>query len=118
MLRSRMEARGFVCCMIGRNAGASEMGSTYTPLRTLQDVEALERVPLGERIFSWNLNDWIAQGCARDPGKIAIRYIADGDPDREPVAISYGELRLRAFQAANLFRSFGVTSDDVVLYVL
>ena len=65
------------------------MGSRYMPLRTLQDVEALERVPLDERIFSWNLNDWIARGCARDPDKIAIRYVADGDPDREPVAISY-----------------------------
>jgi fatty-acyl-CoA synthase len=94
------------------------MGSTYVPLRTLQDVEALERVPLDERIFSWNLNDWIAQGCARDPGKIAIRYIADGDPDCEPVAISYAELRSRSFQTANLFHSLGVTSSDVVLYVL
>jgi fatty-acyl-CoA synthase len=88
------------------------------PLRTLQDVEALERVPLDERIFSWNLNDWIAQGCAHDPGKIAIRYIADGDPDREPVAISYAELRRRATQAANLFHSLGMKPDDVALYVL
>jgi fatty-acyl-CoA synthase len=99
-------------------SGRGEMGSTYLPLRTLRDVEALERVPLDERIFSWDLNDWIAQGCARDPGKIAIRYIADGDPDREPVAISYAELRSRTIQAANLFRSLGVTSTDVVLYVL
>ena len=38
-------------------------------------------MPLDERIFSWNLNDWIARGCALDPDKIAIRYIADGDPD-------------------------------------
>jgi hypothetical protein len=49
------------------------MGWDYKPLRTLRDVEELERVPLEQRIFSWNLNDWISQGCARDPGKIAIR---------------------------------------------
>jgi len=94
------------------------MDLAYTPLRTLRDVEELERVPLEQRIFSWNLNDWIARGCAHDPAKIAIRYIEDGDPDREGVAISYAELRTRANQAANLFRSLGVGPDDVVLYVL
>ena len=65
------------------------MQDDYAPLRTLRDVEELERVPLEQRIFSWNLNDWIAQGCTRDPGKIAIRYVADGDPDGEAVGLTY-----------------------------
>ena len=60
-------------------------------------------------MFSWNLNDWIARGCARDPDKIAIRYVADGDPDGEPVAMTYRELRARSNQAANLFHSLGVS---------
>ncbi len=94
------------------------MQVTYAPLRTLRDIEELERVPLDERIFSWNLNDWIARGCALDPAKIAIRYIADGDPDGETVAISYRELQKRSNQAANLFHSLGVSANDVVLYVL
>jgi fatty-acyl-CoA synthase len=94
------------------------MEIAYAPLRTLQDVEALERVPLGERVFSWNLNDWIARGCARDREKIALRYIADGDPESEPISISYGELQGRATQAANLFHSLGVSSNDVVMFVL
>src|SRR5262245_29159300 len=94
------------------------MQPTYAPLRTLRDVEELERVPLEERIFSWNLNDWIARGCTRDPGKIAIRYMADGDLDNAAVAISYRELQARGIQAANLFHSLGVTGNDVVLYVL
>ena len=62
------------------------MTETFTPLRNLRDVEALERVPLEQRIFSWNVNDWIAAGCARDPDKIALRYIADGDPDSAAVS--------------------------------
>jgi fatty-acyl-CoA synthase len=94
------------------------MKITYAPLRTLRDVEELERVPLDERLFSWNLNDWIARGCALDPAKIAIRYVADGDPDGEAVAISYRELQARSNQAANLFHSLGVSPTDVVLYVL
>jgi fatty-acyl-CoA synthase len=94
------------------------MQVAYAPLRTLRDIEELERVPIGERVFSWDLNDWISRGCAHDPEKIAIRYIADGDPESEPTSIRYGELQRRATQAANLFQSLGVSSDDVVLFVL
>jgi fatty-acyl-CoA synthase len=94
------------------------MPIAYTPLRTLRDIEELERVPLEERIFSWDLNDWIARGCALDPDKVAIRYIADGDPDSAAVCIRYGELQSRATQAANLFRSLGVSPADTVMFVL
>ena len=94
------------------------MPETFTPLRNLRDIEAFERVPLEQRIFSWNLNDWIAQGCGLDPDKIALRYIADGNPDSAAVSISYRELARRGAQAANLFRSLGVGPSDTVLYVL
>jgi fatty-acyl-CoA synthase len=94
------------------------MQLAYAPLRTLQDVEELERVPLEERIFSWNLNDWIARGCTLDPDKTAIRYLADGDPDGAPVCLRYGELHSRATQAANLFHSLGVSPSDTVMLVL
>jgi len=53
-----------------------------------------------------------------DPDKIAIRYIADGNPDTEPTLLRYRELQSRAIQAANLFHSLGVSADDVVMYVL
>jgi fatty-acyl-CoA synthase len=94
------------------------MPTSYAPLRTLQDVEALECVPLEERIFSWSLNDWLARGCALDPDKIAIRYIADGDPESAPVTLRYRELQSRARKAANLFHSLGVEPGDAVLIVL
>jgi fatty-acyl-CoA synthase len=88
------------------------------PMRGLWDVEALEQVPLEARVFSWNLNDWIARGCARDPEKTAITYVADGDPDGIAVRISYRELQRRATQIANLLHSYGVGPEDVVLYLL
>src|SRR5262249_25141009 len=94
------------------------MPIAYAPLRTLRDVEKLERVPLEERVFSWDLNDWIARGCALDPDKVAIRYVADGDPDGAAVSIRYAELQSRATQAANLFHSLGVTPADTVMFVL
>jgi fatty-acyl-CoA synthase len=90
----------------------------HAPLRTLRDIEELERVPLAQRIPSWNLNDWIAHGCGLSPDKIAIRYVADGDPDSDAVCLRYRELAARSRQAANLFHSLGVSQRDVVLFAL
>lgn len=89
-----------------------------SPMRTLRDVEALERVPLEQRIFSWNANDWIMRGCERDPEKIALTYIANGDPQSVPVRVSYRDLQQRSTQIANLLHSYGLGPDDVVLFLL
>jgi fatty-acyl-CoA synthase len=89
-----------------------------TPMRTLRDVEEIERVPLDERIFSWNANDWIVRGCDREPDKIALTYIADGSPESPQVRLSYRELKQRATQIANLLHSYGLGSTDVVLFLL
>jgi len=88
------------------------------PIRDLRDVEAIERVPIEQRIFSWNLNDWIDRGLSRDPEKIALTYLADGDPEGASVRLTYRELRARATQVANLLHSFGLRPDDVVLLLL
>ena len=90
----------------------------HAPLRTLKDVEEYERVPLDERIFSWDVNDWIERGCSRDPEKIAIHYVEDGRPDGRSAELTYRELQTRTHQAANLFRSLGVGPDAAVFYLL
>ena len=36
--------------------------TAHPPIRSLADIEALEREPLESRIFSWNVNDWIRRG--------------------------------------------------------
>jgi fatty-acyl-CoA synthase len=94
------------------------MNIDYAPLRTLADVEALERVPLVERIWSWNLNDWLARGATRDPDKIAIRYVADGNPESPQRTLSYRELQEQARRVANLLHSCGVGPGDPVIFVL
>jgi len=89
-----------------------------TPMRTLRDVEEIERVPLDQRIFSWNANDWVTRGCDRDPNKIAITYIADGNPESPQVRLSYRQLMQRSTQIGNLLHSCGLGSTDVVLFLL
>src|SRR5262249_14127996 len=89
----------------------------FAPLRSIADVEALERVPLETRIPSWDANDWIRQGLDRAPDKVAIQYVADGKPDTPPIAWTYRELKERTTATANLFRSLGVGDTDAVLYL-
>src|SRR4051794_7410989 len=98
--------------------GAALNTTPHAPLRNLADIEALERVPLESRIFSWNLNDWIRRGMALDPEKVAIHYVADGNPLGEVTSIRYRDLQARVTQAANLFHSLGVRKDGVVFFLL
>jgi fatty-acyl-CoA synthase len=94
------------------------MDTQFAPLRSLADVEALERVPLEQRMASWDANDWIRKGLDLAPDKVAIQYVADGRPDTPPIGLTYRELKRRTIATANLFRSLGVGDTDAVLYLL
>ena len=90
----------------------------FSPLRNLRDIEDLERVPLEQRLLSWDANDWIRHGLDLAPQKVAIRYVADGNPDSPAINVTYGELKQRTVATANLFHSLGVGPDDAVLYLM
>jgi len=90
----------------------------FAPLRNIQDIEELERVPLENRLISWDTNDWINRGLDLAPDKVAIRFIADGNPETPPVNVTYRELKQRSIAAANLFHSLGVGPEDAVLYLM
>ena len=83
-------------------------------IRTIVDIETLESVPLAERLFSRDVNDWIRRGLAREPDKPAIFNLPAPDARATPQVITHGELARRVTQAANLFRSLGVHDGDVV----
>lgn len=90
----------------------------FKPLRNIQDVLELENVPLEDRLRSWDVNDWIQHGLTRNPEKVAVRFIADGDPESPAEIVTYAELQRRSTQAANLFHSLGVGANDAVIYLL
>ena len=87
-------------------------------IATIKDIEALESVPLEQRITSWNVNEIVRKGCELNPGKAAIHYVEDGDPNSPCLTVSYRELLFQASQAANLFYSLGVREGDCVFYLL
>src|SRR4051794_33707390 len=95
-----------------------DRAGAFAPLRSLSDIEELERVPLEQRLLSFEANVGIRHGLDWAPDKVAIRYVADGDRDTPPVDMTYGELKQRTTATANLFHSLGVGPDDTVLYLM
>jgi fatty-acyl-CoA synthase len=91
------------------------MTADFPPIRGIRDIEALETTPLEDRVWSWNLNDWLRRAWRLNPDKPALHYVEDGDPERAPVTTSFRELERRSIQAANLFHSYGVREQDGVL---
>jgi len=88
-------------------------------IRTLKDIEAIEAVPIEERLAGLNSTyDAIARSAARTPDAIALAFLPNGDPDAAPVEVTYRELLSRVTQTANAFHALGVGSTDVVSYVL
>jgi fatty-acyl-CoA synthase len=97
---------------------AAEAEETYPVIRTIRDIEALERIPLEQRVWSWDLNDWLRRGWAYNPDKVAINYVENGDVEAKPLQITYRELAKRSIQASNLFNSLGVEKTDGVLFLM
>ena len=88
------------------------------PIRVLSDIEAMERTPLSERMWSMDVNAWLDKGMKAYPHKTAITFVPSGNPDQQQVVLTYQELHSKSSQVANLFHSLGVTSKDAVLYLL
>jgi fatty-acyl-CoA synthase len=88
--------------------------TTHPPIRSLADIEALERIPLDQRIVSWDVFELIRRGAAKNPEKIGFIYLEDADLDAPPFELSYRELMGRFTQAANLFHRLGVGPRDAV----
>ena len=87
-------------------------------IRTLKDIEALEKVPVDERLKRGNVLELLRHAAAEGPGRTAIRYLTGTgrhDPVRE---LTFGGLLQRSIQAANLFNAHGVGPDDTVTLLM
>ncbi|MBX3655724.1 MAG: acyl-CoA synthetase [Ramlibacter sp.] len=83
-------------------------------MRSLADIEALERTPYEQAIparTTWGLITHAAQRFAE---RTALRYLPGADLQAAPRDVSYAELASQVRRAANLFRSLGVGPDDAV----
>lgn len=97
--------------------GAGVLREHYEPLRTIADVEAMEQVPLEQRITRWDFALNLLDGCRHDPGRAALHVTHKGHVDGEVLTWSFAELERRSIQVANLLRASGLGPADVVAVV-
>jgi fatty-acyl-CoA synthase len=90
----------------------------YAPLRSLADIERMERVPFELRARPLSSFGLIRRGARLDLGKTALHVLRDGDPERAIARVSHEDFLGGVIRAANLFRSLGVGVDDAVVLML
>ncbi len=88
------------------------------PIRSLEDVEEIETVPLAEWVKETNVYEILVKGSEIAPDKIALNFLLSGDLYEEPVQVSYRDLIGRIRQCAGLFNDMGIGPSDVVTYLL
>jgi fatty-acyl-CoA synthase len=89
-----------------------------TPPRTIQDIEAIEQVPLAERLTVRSTYELIQAMAAKDPERTAITLLGGGERADRPVRLSYGALLNGVHQTANLLTDLGVEPGDVIAELL
>jgi fatty-acyl-CoA synthase len=89
------------------------------PLRSVVDVEAIERTPLEERLTIVDFSRRVALALdARHAEDTAIFYVPDGDIDRPAERISFATLRDNIARTASLLRAHGIGRNDVIAILM
>lgn len=89
----------------------------YRPLRDLNDVELIERIPLEQRIMRWDFALNLLDGCAIDPQRSALLATHNGQVDGEVKSWTFDQLRQHSLQIANVLRACGIGAEDAVAIV-
>ena len=88
------------------------------PFRNIDDIRAIEAVPLEERVTTKSTYELLTKGAAIDPDAVALYFLLSGEIWESPVEVTYKQFLARITQSANLFTDLGVGPRDVVTYIL
>jgi len=87
-------------------------------IRNIEDIRAIESVPLEERVTTACTYDLIKKGAQENPDGNALYFLMSGEMWESPVEISYAQFLARVTQSANLFHDLGIGPRDVVTWIL
>src|SRR6266699_4275430 len=94
------------------------MGEQDMPLRTTEDLEAIERMPLTARLSVRSTYELIREAATRDPDRTAITFLSGRDRSDRAVRLSSRALLNTIHQTANLLADLGIEPGDVIALLL
>ncbi|MFT3821968.1 MAG: acyl-CoA synthetase [Rubrivivax sp.] len=94
------------------------IGDEWPSFATEADVRAFESVPYEERILAKSTYEALKLGAARDPKVPALLWLANANPEEEPVRLNHAQFLARVTQTANALHALGVGPTDVVSLML
>ncbi|WP_233809267.1 acyl-CoA synthetase [Paraburkholderia sp. HP33-1] len=87
-------------------------------VRNIHDIEAIEAVPLSQHSLPPGTFQVFEAQAARRPTERALSFFLDVEDIARPFTWTFSELYADICRTANVFGSLGVTSRDVVAFVL
>jgi len=87
-------------------------------VRSLADVEAIERQPLSHLNLPQSTYHAIRSAAETYPKRIAFKNLRTGAADETPTELSYRDLLRQIHQTANLLHHLGVGAQDAVTLLL
>jgi len=91
---------------------------SHPTIRSMADIETIERTPLSEAIDVWTTRDLISASARDFADRPAFHFLTEGNADETPITVSYRELGDRMVQAANMFHAMDVGPGDTIAYLL
>lgn len=88
------------------------------PVRSLQDVERLETLPLAQALPVQSTYEIFCNSAHAFGDKTALSFLPTADPADQPVRWSYAQLLAGIHQTANLLHDLGVGPQDAVAVLL
>ncbi|WP_230180762.1 acyl-CoA synthetase [Aquabacterium sp. CECT 9606] len=89
-----------------------------SPIRSLQDIEAMEASLPDLMAGQESTYALLSQGAKVRPNAAALSFFLRTDDHHRPYVWTHREWLTKITQAANMFRQLGVQRDDVVAFVL
>ena len=94
------------------------MGEQDLPLRTIQDLKAIEHVPGASRFTIHSTYELIREAATNDPERTAIALHSGRNRSYQSERLSYRALLSNLHQTANLLADLGVESGEVIALLL
>jgi fatty-acyl-CoA synthase len=88
------------------------------PLRTLEDIERLEQVPLARRLAVGSTYALLQKAVASSPEQPAHYFVPLGDLSQSGEVLTAGAFLGKVHQTANLLADLGMGSQDVMALLL